>query len=368
MSQFDETIACCALNRMFGYAPAAISAPLTEGKFKAMELLKLSGSKLMRLTGAKSVSLRQKMPEADILQWSRQEIHKCITMGITPLGITSPEYPPLLKECPDAPLMLYIRGNTQALLAECTSVVGTRKASTYGIGACRDIVRALASRPSPTTIVSGLAYGIDIQAHSAAISAGIPTIAIMATGADRIYPAAHRGVAEQIVRCGGALVTDFPLGTLPIAVNFLRRNRIIAGISSVTIVAESPLRGGSMTTAHAAASYGRDVYAVPGRVTDTNSQGCNRLISSNIAGCIASMDCLEEIFGIPPGTSAYEGLSEQKLLILKTIKEMHGRKDTETVSRTASMQASEVRELLTEMEMEGLVHEASDGCWEAAIP
>jgi DNA processing protein len=199
-----------------------------------------------------------------------------------------------LKECPDAPVGLYVKSKTQASELwkprKSIAIVGTRDVSPYGKEWCTRAVQALAYSEEKPLIVSGLALGTDICAHKAAIEYGLPTIAVMATGPESIYPYRHREFADILYQTPGcALVTDYPPGTAPLAVHFLRRNRIIAGMSDATVLIESKIKGGGMMTARLAFSYSRDVLALPGRVDDIRSQGCNSLIKSKIAEPLTSI-------------------------------------------------------------------------------
>ena len=199
------------------------------------------------------------------------------------------KYPYRLSQCPDLPVTLYTKGNVELNKGHFISVVGTRSATAYGKDMAERIVKDLAAAVPNLTIVSGLAYGIDITAHKAALEAGIPTIAVLGHGLDRIYPALHRNYAIATLEKGG-LVTEYCSGTTPDAVNFIARDRIIAGLSDCTLVVESAKRGGSLLTAHMALDYNRDVFAVPGRLTDEHSQGCNNLIKSNKACLVTSAE------------------------------------------------------------------------------
>lgn len=200
-----------------------------------------------------------------------------------------PDYPALLKECADAPILLYSRGTNGLHSTRSLSVVGTRKATSYGRVLCREIIRDLSFLTPKPVIVSGLAYGIDVIAHKAALEFGLPTVAVLGHGMDTIYPLSHRETAVNISN-KGALVTDFHSGMGPERNNFLRRNRIIAGLSQGTLVVESARTGGSLITANMAASYNRTVMAIPGRVGDSRSSGCNRLITREMAAITESAE------------------------------------------------------------------------------
>lgn len=226
---------------------------------------------------------------ASLLEEAAREVDFIERYQISPLYIGEPEYPQRLKECEDAPILLYAKGNKGLNTHRALSVVGTRKATAFGKEFCRDIVLELAAAIEDLVIISGLAYGIDVMAHRAALEAGIPTIAVLGHGLSTIYPRAHRETAKKI--CGkGALVTDFPSGTGPERNNFLRRNRIIAGMADATLVVESGAEGGALITADLASSYNRDVLAHPGRACDARSRGCNKLIKSNVAAMVESAE------------------------------------------------------------------------------
>jgi DNA processing protein len=200
---------------------------------------------------------------------------------------TDDNYPKRLLECSDAPVVFYYKGIADMDAAKIISIVGTRRITEYGREQTESLVRDLKCFLPEIIIVSGLAYGIDVCAHRSALKNNMHTIGVLAHGLDRIYPAAHRNIAVEMLDNGG-LLTEFMSKTTPDRENFLRRNRIIAGLSDATVVVESGVKGGSLVTADIAVSYNRDVYAVPGRVTDGNSAGCNRLILTNKAGLICS--------------------------------------------------------------------------------
>ncbi len=201
--------------------------------------------------------------------------------------LTDETYPFRLKECPDAPILFYFKGNTDLNARRIISIVGTRHATAYGRELTEALLKDLAQAIPDLLVVSGLAYGIDICAHRNALHNQLPTVGVLAHGLDRIYPAVHRATAVEMLSTGG-LLTDFPSGTEPDRPNFLKRNRIIAGLSDCTLVVESAEKGGSLVTADIAFSYGREVYSFPGRVNDEHSKGCNNLIRQNKAGLITS--------------------------------------------------------------------------------
>lgn len=197
------------------------------------------------------------------------------------------DYPPRLKECPDAPLLIYHKGNTNLDEERIISIVGTRNVTRRGKDICKSIIHDLAVDFPDLVIVSGLAYGVDITAHKAALRENLRTAAVLGHGFRTIYPSAHLSIARQMVT-GGALLTDFPSFEAPERNNFLKRNRIIAGISDATIIIESGRKGGAMVTADIALSYNREVMAIPGSPGSPASEGCNLLIKSNRAALIES--------------------------------------------------------------------------------
>ena len=206
--------------------------------------------------------------------------------GIGATYFTDDAYPHRLIEAPDAPAMIYTLGRCDLESAHVVSVVGTRHATQYGVRFCDTLIGELAQRLPDLVVVSGLAYGIDIAAHRAALKHGVPTVAVLPRGLNRIYPAMHRNDAIAIAKQGGMLLTDYTSQNEVQKSNFLARNRIVAALSDCTVVVESAGSGGALVTASLAMSYDRDVMAVPGRCGDEYSAGCNKLIATNKAALI----------------------------------------------------------------------------------
>ncbi len=231
------------------------------------------------------------------------ELEKLGQDGDRFICIDSPEYPALLKDCGDPPIGLYIRsGSSPAEIFSApafVAIVGTRDISSYGSEWCTRIVKALASASVRPAVVSGLAIGTDITAHMAALDNGLPTLAVMATGIDAVYPFRHGHAADLIAGAtDSGLLTDYPPETCPKAINFLRRNRIIAGLCSSVILIESKSKGGGLLTCRLAYSYDRDVYALPGRIDDQRSAGCNGLIFNKMAEPITDLEQLISSLGL----------------------------------------------------------------------
>lgn len=224
-------------------------------------------------------------------QRAEQELSFCEKNRIRCLTLYDEEYPSRLRECDDAPLVLFFRGNADLNALHIINMVGTRHATTYGQDICTRFLADLAELCPDALIVSGLAYGIDIHAHRAALQNNFKTIGVLAHGLDRIYPSEHRKTAISMLEQGG-LLTEFMSGTNPDRQNFVKRNRIVAGMSDATIVVESAAKGGALITADLAGSYHRDCFAFPGRVQDEFSIGCNNLIRANQATLITSAEDL----------------------------------------------------------------------------
>lgn len=290
----DEKVCLCALNRIFGFEPA-VARTLMGGFPNLTELFSLNDLQKTELFGP--YSRHSALLTQDALEKEAAELRSISEEGILFLGLTEEGYPQRLMECEDAPAGIYVRCGGDAAKVinpeHAVAIVGTRAMTEYGREWCENIVSALASTKEKPTIISGLAYGTDYTAHRTALALGLPTIGTMATGPEDVYPSRHRRIAEAMASeegCG--LVTDYPPHTAPIAINFIRRNRIIAGMSDAVILTESAVKGGGMITARQAFSYDRDVFAVPGRCSDNMSQGCNMLIRENIAQIIDSTDGL----------------------------------------------------------------------------
>lgn len=207
------------------------------------------------------------------------------------------DYPILLKQCKDAPIMLYYKGNIDINDKNVISVVGTRKATPDGKENCKNLITDLNELGHNPIIISGLAYGIDICAHKTALENKLKTIAVLGHGLDRIYPDKHRNTAKEIIESGGAVMTEYLSSSKFDRQNFLQRNRIIAGISTATVIVQSAAKGGSLTTADIANSYNRDVFAFPGRIIDKYHAGCNKLIKQHKAYLIESAKDLEYVLG-----------------------------------------------------------------------
>jgi DNA processing protein len=294
-----------------------------------------------------------------IFDRAEEEIKFIEKNAISPLFYLDKDYPKRLAHCEDSPVMLYFKGNCNLNAEKTISIVGTREATEYGKKICEKLIADLAVHN--VTIISGLAYGIDICAHKAALDNKLPTVCTLAHGLDRMYPAVHRQTAQKMLENGGWL-TDFTSNTIPDRENFPRRNRIVAGISDATIVIESKKSGGSLITADIANSYNRDVFAFPGRVDDVCSEGCNNIIKQNKAALIQSAADLVYILGWEQTKKA--NAPQQKKLFLELTNEeetlVNALKEKESIGIddlcfVSKMPMSKVSALLLTLEFSGIV-------------
>ena len=257
---------------------------------------------------AHSQHIRDLLPEAsdrltqaftdigEALRYAESELRTAESMGVRPLVMGDDDYPSRLLECADAPLVLYYQGSASLNQKRVVSIVGTRRCTPYGQDLVRRFMSELRSLCPQVLVVSGLAYGIDICAHREALAQGYDTVGVVAHGLDDLYPPSHRLTADQMLKQGG-LLTEFPTCTRPDRLNFVRRNRIVAGLSDATLLVESAIRGGGLITTRIADDYGRDVFAFPGAVGAPYSEGCNDLIRRQGAGLITSAKHFVEAMG-----------------------------------------------------------------------
>jgi DNA processing protein len=311
---------------------------------------------LAKIPGISSQFVSHKQRIAALLE-ADKVLHYLDRIGAQTVFFTENGYPRRLKQCPDAPLLLYAKGNIDWNPEKVISIVGTRHASDYGKQLTQELIAGLAG--TNTTIVSGMAYGIDICAHIAALQHQLPTIGVLGHGLDRLYPSAHQKTAGQMLESGG-LISEFAPGMKPEPAYFPMRNRIVAGIADATIVVESGEKGGSLITANLANDYNRDVFAFPGDVSRPFSAGCLRLIQQNKAHLITNTDdvlrCMS--WDAQPKSTVQRNLFvdlspvEEKIVeALKTKKELA----MDTIGYLTSLSAGEVAAHLLGLEFKGLV-------------
>ncbi|GHT36892.1 DNA processing protein DprA [Bacteroidia bacterium] len=326
----------------------------------AESIFKAKLPQLERIPGIGRILISE-IKRAEVLLKAEKELSFIEKNKIACYFITGKNYPFRLRECPDAPLLLYAKGNLNLQASRIVSIVGTRNMTDYGKELTENFISGLAKAFPDILVISGLAYGVDIYAHRCALRYKLPTVAVLAHGLDRIYPQLHHKTAIDMLETGG-IVSDFPSGTNPDKPNFVKRNRIIAGLSDATIVIESADRGGSLITADIAVSYSRDVYAFPGRITDVRSQGCNRLIRQTKAGLISTAaDFISAMCWDVPVASAQpvqkelafvpDGKGGAVLNIIRERKEIH----INELSAEFDTPVHELSEILFDLEMQGFI-------------
>lgn len=329
---------------------------------------------LSRIPGIGETLAKEIVNHKHALLRAEQEIEFILKNNIQHLYYTDKNYPFRLKECPDAPLILFAKCAQNLNDAKFVGIVGTRNATDYGKEICYTLATALATIPN-LVIVSGLAYGIDICAHKSALDFKIPTVGVVAHGLDVIYPSAHRSVAVRMLEQGG-IVTEYLSKTKPDRQNFVQRNRIIAGMSDALIVVESAQKGGALITAELANDYNRDVFAFPGRINDQWSKGCNALIKNNRASLIESPDDFIRQIGWDLQTSRKEDvqmvmfmdLSEEETVIYSIIRKYPDGIHVNELSIASSFPYSKLTSLLLEMEFKALVKCIPGGIYKAVKP
>lgn len=296
------------------------------------------------------------------LQKAEEELRQTDRSDIRICSVEHALYPALLRQCADAPLVFFYKGNLPAAFTgKYLAIVGTRKASERCRQWVNTVISDLCSMNIRPIIVSGLAYGIDATAHRASLSNGLLTFAVLGHGLHMIYPASHKTLAHNILASGGALISEFPCTAPVYPGNFLKRNRIIAGLSHATLIAESALKGGAMTTARLAISYDRDVMALPGRPEDFHSAGCNRLIKENIAALTENAEDIARILNYPVQKQAPSqmnlqlvGSEKQEQLVLEILLR-NKETDIDSLCRDSGIPLGELSALLLQMELEGKI-------------
>jgi len=300
----------------------------------------------------------------DAIERAKQEYEYIINNDIEFISCFDKAYPNRLKQCDDAPTVLYYRGapafNTQKILA----VVGTRKPTRYSVDMCVSIMSELIKRHKNIVVVSGLAYGVDACSHKEALKNSIPTWAVLGHGLDLIYPKKHTSMANQIIEQNGAVITEFQHKCYIDPSNFVKRNRIIAGLADAVLIIDSGRKGGSMITADLANQYNRDVFAVPGLVNRKGGNGCNLLIKSHRANLVESYKDIEYITGwdadaltksnAEPKMSIPENLSDNEIAVIEILKEEQY-VDLDYLTKNSGLNTSTVSLVLLELEFKNIV-------------
>lgn len=354
----EEQIYKIALGLTSGVG-SALTRQLVSYCGSASQVFKSPKGKLLKIPGIGPKTAEALLNKENILEAER-ELKLVEQIGAQLLFYTDAHYPSRLKTIEDAPTLIYYKGNADLNADKIVGIVGTRKATPYGKSITEEIVVDLAAFNS-VIVVSGLAYGIDVTAHKAALKNNVPTLGIMASGIDIIYPSAHKSTASQMLEMGGIL-TEYKLGTKPDAAYFPARNRIIAGISDVLIVVEAAVTGGALITAEIANSYNKDVFAVPGNIGSTYSEGCNQLIRNHKANIFTNVKDLEYFMNWeenapsrkPNKNAIYENLEpdeRQVIVHLQQNKEML----IDELSWKSQIPMGKLASLLLSLELQGLI-------------
>lgn len=296
---------------------------------------------------------------------AERELRYCDEHGIAITTFADESYPHLLREAADRPHVLYSLGDIEALSSpHILSVVGTRRISSYGESICARIIPELAEMFPDLVVVSGLAYGVDAAAHRAALSAGVRTVGVLANSLPDITPSQHRNLAKDIVEHEGAIITELSSQSKQKGAFYIPRNRIIAGVADGLLVVESPANGGSLSTAKAADAYSRTIMAVPGRITDSRSDGTNHLIKSNVAQLITSAEDVAKALGWEAAGGIPEkvhftprSINENEKLILASLVDNSDGLTMDRIAELTSLPISEISSILLNMELSSLVRQ-----------
>lgn len=313
---------------------------------------------LLKIDGIGTYALRE-LNASKNLKLAEQELAYILQENINVSSFLDAAYPKRLKHCSDGPILLFQKGNLDLNAPKMISIVGTRKATTYGIEFCEKLIADLS--PLQPTIVSGFAYGIDIVAQRTAVANQLQTIGCLAHGLNQMYPKAHQKYTET-VEANGGFITDFWSSSNPDRENFLKRNRIVAGMTEATLVIESAEKGGSLVTAHIANSYNRDVFAVPGRVGDKQSVGCNNLIKQQRAHILTSAADIVYLLGWQLENTPKKVVQKQLFVELNaeeksiyTHLQNKGKTVLDGIALACKMPIHKVSPLLLQMELKGVV-------------
>ncbi|MBN8653440.1 MAG: DNA-processing protein DprA [Cytophagales bacterium] len=324
----------------------------------AEQVFKTPKAKLLKIPGVGEISA-DAIKNGDTYKEAEKELKQAERDDVEIILYNDKKYPHRLKAIEDAPALLYYKGNQNLNTAKAVGIVGTRQATEYGKEMVERICQELV--PHQPLIISGLAYGIDIHAHKAALKNNLATIGVMGSGIDIIYPAAHKETAKKMLS-HGALLTENRFGTKPDAHNFPARNRIIAGMCDALIVVEAAEKGGALITAEIANGYNKDVFAVPGNLGQTYSEGCNKLIKTNRANLFATVKDLEYIMNWSAETSVATQTtldltvySTDEQTVLRILKERNAPVMIDELSFKSSLPPSQLASLLLTLEFKNAV-------------
>jgi DNA processing protein len=324
----------------------------------AEKVFAMPKGKLMKIPGigeatADAIKAGKPFPAAEA------ELKKAEQEKVDLIFFTDKNYPSRLKQINDAPSLLYSKGIVDYENPKAVGIVGTRKATAYGKARVEELVEGLAAHQA--LIISGLAYGIDIHAHKQAVKHHLPTVGVMGSGMDVIYPASHKDTAKKMME-HGSLLTEHRFGTAPDAHNFPARNRIVAGLSDAVIIVEAAEKGGALITADIANSYNKDVFAFPGNIGQSHSEGCNNLIKQNKAQLITSVKDLEYIMNWEPGRSvappkqiSLDKFDPNEKIVLQTLILNNGQLMIDEISWRTNISIGQLASILLQLEFKGVI-------------
>ncbi len=363
----EELLYVLALQRAKGVGDI-IAKKLISHCGTAKNVLKSKPSTVGKINGIGAYLLQNIFEKSNLID-AEKELKYIQTNKVEYYYFLEENYPSRLKHCVDSPMILFKEGNFKLENQRIISIVGTRNITSYGRDFCENLVEQL--KPYNPIIVSGFAYGVDICAHRAAVKNNLTTIGVMAHGLEEVYPKSHKKYIADINKNGGFL-TDFWHNDPLLRENFLKRNRIVAGISEATIIIESADKGGSLVTADIANSYSRDVFAVPGRVTDTFSKGCNDLIKRNKAAILTSASDLVEMLSWDVVTAQPKVIQKQLFVDLNDIEQAiydflssNGKELLDIISLRCQLPIHQTTTVLFNLEMKGVVKPLPGKLYEA---
>lgn len=356
-----ETLCTIALSQVKGlggnalllYKDAGGAAAIVDNRHNICDLVPNCNVKLAQLVDeGLDMAMERAKREAELID----------THSMTAIPFNDSRYPDRLRYCNDSPLLLYYSGNAELNAKKIISIVGTRRCTAYGRDLCREFVADVAKAVPDCLIVSGLAYGIDVCAHTSALENNLNTVGVLAHGLEKIYPQVHRPIAVKMTRMGG-LLTEYITNSVIDKGNFVKRNRIVAGMCDAALVVESADKGGSLITANIANSYGREVFAFPGRVYDEASKGCNRLIRTNMAMAITSAEDFlkamnwqsqRDVSKSARQTELFNNLDETQQRVIKLLASADCMTTSE-IAQGLKLDYNEVNSIMFDLEMSSIV-------------
>lgn len=353
----------------------AITAKKIISYFKGVENIfdkRVDFSKIQGISDTLSNKIKDTIKSENFWLRVSKVIKFCDKNDIKILTYLDNEYPVRLHNCDDSPIVIYLKGNINLNSGYFVSIVGTRKATQYGKDFCKTLIEQIKQINLPVTIVSGFAYGIDISAHKAAIENNLPTVAVLPFGFDKVYPTLHVKYLAEIYKNGG-VVSEFAKDVIIDKGLFIRRNRIIAGLSDATIIVESRRDGGAMTTADFAFQYNREVFALPGRINDSCSEGPNFLIKTNKANLIENIEDICKVMGWKLKKEKYtqqsipflNDLSDEEKVIVEFLKNESSSIDL--IALNSNMPVQKVSTILLNLEFKGIVRALPGKIYELSV-